>query len=464
MQHSRFGALLAAGMLAFATLATAAIPPTPPKPSQDVFPYPIHETSLANGLRVVVIPYDSPGIVAYFTVVRAGSRNEVEAGHSGFAHFFEHMMFRGTDKYPSSAYNELLKRMGADSNAFTTDDYTNYYTIGPASSLATMMDMESDRFKNLKYSEDAFKTESLAVLGEYNKGASNPGQPLEEKTRDLSFQKHTYKHTTIGFIADVKAMPGYYDYSRQFFERFYRPENVVVLVVGDVQPEKVFELAKKDYADWKPGYKEVKIEPEPPQAKKQEAHIDWPTPTRPQMLLSYHTPAFSTADVDTAALDILGDLLFSESAPLYQDLVVQKQWVDGLQGGNGDHRDAYLFQMYAQVKSDDLIPKVQQTVDQYMEQLKKQPIDRQRLERVKSHLRYAFALSLNSPGAVAFQAARAISLTGDVHTLSRIYEEYQKVTPEDIQRVARQTFRPENETVVTLSHPGDKPAAAQGGK
>jgi zinc protease len=462
VQHSRFGALLAAGMLAFATLATAA---TPPKTSsQDVFPYPIHETSLANGLRVVVIPYDSPGIVAYFTVVRAGSRNEVEAGHSGFAHFFEHMMFRGTDKYSADAYNEILKRMGADSNAFTTDDYTNYYTIGPASSLATMMDMESDRFKNLKYSEDAFKTESLAVLGEYNKGASNPGQPMEEKTRDLSFQKHTYKHTTIGFIADVKAMPGYYDYSRQFFERFYRPENVVVLVVGDVQPEKVFELAKKDYADWKTGYKEVKIDPEPPQAKKQEAHIDWPTPTRPQMLLSYHTPAFSTASVDTAALDILGDLLFSESAPLYQDLVVQKQWVDGLQGGNDDHRDAYLFQMYAQVKSDDLIPKVQQTVDQYVEQLKKQPIDRQRLERVKSHLRYAFALSLNSPGAVAFQAARAISLTGDVHTLSRIYEEYEKVTPEDIQRVARQTFRPENETVVTLSHPGDKPAATQGGK
>jgi zinc protease len=121
--------------------------------------------------------------------------------------------------------------------------------------------------------------------------------------------------------------------------------------------------------------------------------------------------------------------------------------------------------MYAQVKSEDLIPKVRQTIDQYLEQIKKQPIDRARLERVKSHLRYAFALSLNSPGAVAFQAARAISLTGDVHSLSKIYEEYQKVSPEDIQRVARQTFRPDNETVITLSHPGaDKPAATQGGK
>jgi zinc protease len=460
--HCRFSALLMAGMLAFATLATAA---STPSASEDVFPYKIHETKLGNGLRVVVIPYDSPGIVAYFTVVRAGSRNEIEAGHSGFAHFFEHMMFRGTDKYPATAYNDLLKRMGADSNAFTTDDYTNYYTIGPASSLPTIMDMESDRFKNLKYSEDAFKTESQAVLGEYNKNASNPARSMDEKVRDLGFQKHTYKHTTIGFLADVKAMPGYYDYSRQFFARFYRPENAVVLVVGDVQPEKVFALAKEDYGDWKGGYQEVKIAPEPPQPKRQEAHIDWPNPTRPQMLVGYHTPAFSTATVDTAALAILGDLLFSESAPLYQDLVVQKQWVDALQGGNDEHRDAYLFEVYAQVKSDDLIPKVQQTIGQYVDQLKKQPIDRQRLERVKSHLRYAFALSLNSPAAVAFQAARAISLTGDVHTLSRVYEQYQKVTPEDIQRVARQTFRPENETVVTLSHPGAaKPAATQGGR
>jgi zinc protease len=449
-------------MLASATLAAAA---PPPPASQDIFPYPIHETTLGNGLRVVVIPYDSPGIVAYLTVVRAGSRNEVEAGHSGFAHFFEHMMFRGTDKYSGAAYNDLLKRMGADNNAFTTDDFTNFYTIGPASSLPTIMDMESDRFKNLNYSEDAFKTESLAVLGEYNKGASSPGQPMEEKIRDLAFQKHTYKHTTIGFIADVKAMPGYYAYSRQFFDRFYRPENVVLLVVGDVQPERVSTLAKQYYGDWKPGYKEVKITPEPPQTKKQEAHIDWPNPGRPQMVVGYHTPAFSTATVDTAALDILGDLLFSESAPLYQDLVVQKQWVDSLQGGNDDHRDAYMFSIYAQVKSDDLVPKVKQTVDQYIEQLKQQPVDRQRLERVKSHLRYAFALSLDSPGAVARQAAQAIALTGDVHTLSRIYEEYQKVTPEDIQRVVRQTFRPANETIVTLSHPGSaKPAAAPGGR
>jgi zinc protease len=460
--YFRFSALLLAGMLAGGGIANAA-DTAKPAASRDIFPFPIHETTLPNGLRVVVIPYDSPGTVAYLTVVRAGSRNEVEAGHSGFAHFFEHMMFRGTDKYSSVAYNDLLKRMGADNNAFTTDDYTNYYTIGPASALPTMMDMESDRFKNLKYTEDAFKTESQAVLGEYNKGASNPIQPMEEKLRDLAFQKHTYKHTTIGFIADVKAMPGYYQYSRQFFDRFYRPENVVVLIVGDVQPEKVAAMAKQSYGDWKPGYKPVQITPEPPQTKKQEAHIDWPNPGRPQMVLGYHTPAYSTTSVDTAALELVGQLLFSESAPLYQELVVQKQWVDALQGGSDDRRDPYLFEIYAQVKSPNLVPQVQQTIDRYLEQLKKEPVDPKRLERIKSHLRYAFALSLDSPGAVAFRAASAIALTGDVKSLNQIYEQYQKVTPADIQRVARQAFKPTNETVVTLSHPESaQPAAAPG--
>src|SRR5262249_54830170 len=253
------------------------------------------------------------------------------------------------------------------------------------------------------------------------------------------------------------------EYSRQFFARFYRPENVVLLVVGDVQPDKVVALAKQYYGDWKPGYKPVEIAAEPPQTKKQEARIDWPTPTRPQMVVGYHTPAFSTTTVDTAALELIGQLLFSESAPLYQELVVQKQWADVLDGGNEDRRDPYLFEIYAQVKSPDLVPKVQQTIDQYLTRLKTEPVDPARLERIKSHLRYAFALSLDSPGAVAFTAARAISLSGDVRSLNRIYEQYQKVTPADIQRVARQTFRPENETVVNLSHPGSaQPAAAPG--
>ncbi|MEA2599765.1 MAG: zinc protease [Acidobacteriota bacterium] len=451
--------LLLCGLLTVATAVHAA--------SGDVFPYPVHETTLANGLKVVVIPYDSPGTVAYYTVVRTGSRDEVEAGHSGFAHFFEHMMFRGTDKYSQDKYNDLLKKVGADFNASTSDDVTIYHIVGPASELATIMDMEADRFKNLKYSEDAFRTESLAVLGEYNKGVSNPIQPMFEKLRDLAYEKHTYKHTTIGFVADIKAMPGYYDYSRQFFNRFYRPENVVLVIVGDVQPQKVADMAKQYYGDWKTGYKPADIVAEPPQKQPKKAHLDWPNPTRPYMLIGYHMPAFSTKSVDSAALDLIGDLLFSESAPLYQELVVNKQWVDLVQGGPRDNRDPNQFVIFARVKSEDLVPKVKETIDRYVKQLATEPLDPKRLERGKSYQRYAFALGLDTPGSVAEQVADIIGLTGDVKDLNRRFAQFEKVTPADVQRLARATFRPENETEVTLSHPAaqEKPAGqgSQGG-
>ena len=439
-------------LLSLLTLAAAAQAAAQTKQATgDIFPYKVHETTLDNGLQVVVIPYDSPGTVAYYTVVRTGSRDEVEAGHSGFAHFFEHMMFRGTEKYSKDRYNEILKRMGADSNAFTSDDLTAYHIVGPASALEQMMDMESDRFQNLKYTEEVFRTEALAVLGEYNKNVSNPFLPMYEKLRDLAFEKHTYKHTTIGFLDDIKAMPGYYEYSLSFFDRFYRPENNTLLIVGDVDPQRVFALAKKHYGPWKKGYKAPAVQAEAPQKERKTGHINWPNPIRPHLMTGYHVPAFSTKTIDSAALDLVGELLFSESAPLYQELVVDKQWVDFVRGGADSHRDPYLFSVLARVKSEDLVPKVQQAIAQHIEKLQKEPVDPKRLDRIKSYLRNAFALQLDTPGAVAQQVAQAIALTGDVDTLNELYAQYQKVTPQDIQRVARQVFTPQNETVVTLS-------------
>lgn len=426
---------------------------------QDIFPYAVHRLTLDNGLRVIVIPYDSPGVVAYFTVVRTGSREEVEPGHSGFAHFFEHMMFRGTEKYSADAYNDVLKRLGADSNAFTTDDYTNYYIIGSSAQLETMMDVESDRFKNLKYNEQDFKTEALAVLGEYNKNASSPFLPMYEKMRDLAFQEHTYKHTTLGFLADIQAMPGYYDYSLSFFDRFYRPENTILLIVGDVTPERAFPLAKKYYGDWKKGHQPVTLPTEPPQKEKKTAAIDWPAPIRPYLMIGWRAPAFDPASPDTAALHVLGQLLFSESAPLYQELVVDEQWVDTIDGSLDDRRDPYLFTVFARVKSDDLVPKVEDAITAHIAELQKEPVDAEHLERVKRHLRYAFALSLDSPGAVAFTMAEFLSLTGDPDSINELFRQYRKVRPADIQRLAREIFQAQRQTVVTLAHKAAKPEA-----
>ncbi|MGB3563313.1 MAG: pitrilysin family protein [Thermoanaerobaculia bacterium] len=438
-----------------------------PAAADDIFPYKVHQTTLDNGLKVVVIPYDSPGTVAYYVIARTGSRDEVEPGHSGFAHFFEHMMFRGTERHSSDEYNDVIKRMGADTNAYTNDDRTVYHMVGPAAELEVMMDIESDRFKNLDYDEEDFRREALAVLGEYNKNISNPFLPLYERMRELAFQEHTYSHTTMGFLADIKAMPDYYDYSLSFFNRFYRPENIVVLVVGDVDPAKAFAMAKKYYGDWERGYQSPKIAAEPAQTETKEGHIDWAAPIRPHMMAGYRVPAFSAETVDTAALDLIGQLLFSESARLYQQLVVDEQWVDFVSGSYNDHRDPYLFMIYSRVKSEDLMDDVQAAIDKAIADLQKNPVDPEKLERIKSHLRYSFALSLDSPNAISGTVTNYLSLTGDPLTVNEVYAQYQKVTPADIQRVAKEVFKPTNYTVVTLSYTepaadGEAEATAEG--
>ena len=420
----------------------------------EVFPFPVHEKTLDNGLRIVSIPYDSPGLVSFYLIVRTGSRDEVEPGHSGFAHFFEHMMFRGTARYSPEAYNDVIKRMGADANASTYDDRTVYYMTGPSSGFETMVEIEADRFKNLKYTEEAFRTEALAVLGEYNKSASSPFLPLIERLRDLAFTRHTYKHTTLGFLADIKAMPGYYEYSLEFFRRFYRPDNVIVLVVGDVAPDRANTAIAKHFSDWKPAYQPQKVEPEPPQTERRTAHIEWPNPTRPYLMTGYHTPAFTTATVDFPALDIISELLFSEAAPLYQELVVKQQIADFISGGAEDHRDPYLFIVTARAKSEDAVGKIQATVKEHFEKVKNEPVEEARLRRATSHLRNRFTQSLDTPDAVADRVSHYLSLTGSVATINELFRRYQEVTPADIERVARQTFRTENETVVTLAQRG----------
>jgi zinc protease len=451
-------AWIAGGTAADGAAAGAASTPA----STDVFPYRVSQTTLANGLQVLVVPYDSPGLVAYLTLVRTGSRDEVEPGHSGFAHFFEHMMFRGTKKTSQDRYNDVLKGMGADFNAFTTDDFTLYHVVGPASRLETIADLESDRFQNLDYTEEAFRTEALAILGEYNKNASSPFLPLEERLRDLAFTRHTYKHTTLGFLADIKAMPGYYDYSRQFFARFYRPENCTVVVVGDVQPEQVIALVERDYRDWKRGYRLAAIPPEPPQREARSGRVDWPTPVEPILFAGYHIPAFFDRTVDSAALDVAAELLFAESAPLYQELVVDKQWVDLLQGSADSHRDPYLFTIVARVKSTELVPKVRQAIESALAGLAAGPVDAPRLARTVSHLRNAFALRLSTPQQVATQISATLALTGDVQSINRLQAQYARVTPADVQRLARTVFQAQNQTLVALASPPAQPPAGAG--
>jgi zinc protease len=420
------------------------------KSSGDAFPFPVHEKTLANGLRVFVVSYDSPGLVAYYSIVRTGSRNEVEPGKSGFAHFFEHMMFHGTETYPQDKYNAEIKTMGADSNAFTSDDLTVYHILAGKAALPKIVEIESDRFQHLTYKEPEFQKEARAVLGEYNKNASNPIEKMTEVLYENAFSTHTYKHTTMGFVKDIEAMPGEMAYSRTFFDRYYRPDNVVVLVVGDADPEATFALVEKAYGGWKAGGPRPKVPVEPPQTKEKRAEIKWPSPTLPMLLAGYHVPAFSTTNVDLPALDVLAELLFAERAPLYKKLVIQEQKVETIQGSADPHVDPNLFAVLARVKKPGDVGYVEKAVDAEIARVAKEGVDDKTLGEVLSHVKYGFAAQLSTADKAATTAASFIALTGDLASINAYFALYDKVTPADVKRVAQKYFQPANRTTVTL--------------
>src|SRR5882762_5826860 len=216
-----------------AALVAASAPAAPAADASKAYPFPVEMHALPNGLRVAFIEYDSPGLVAYYTLMRVGSRNEVEKGRSGFAHFFEHMMFRGTKQHSAEDYNGTVTRLGLSTNAFTSEDMTVYHLYGPAQALPTIIEYEADRFRNLFYDEPAFRTEAGSILGEYIKSASNPEQKMFEKMVETASTQHTYGHTAIGYLKDIEKMASGFEYSRQFFRRYYTPDNTTIFVGGD---------------------------------------------------------------------------------------------------------------------------------------------------------------------------------------------------------------------------------------
>lgn len=436
--------LFAAGVLAAAS----------PGLSGKVFPYPINQTVLDNGLKIISIPFDSPGIISYYTVVRTGSRNEVEPGHSGFAHFFEHMMFRGTEKYSSEKYNDVLKSIGADNNAFTTDDYTAYHTLASSAALETIMDLESDRFMNLKYSEEAFKTEAGAILGEYNKNYSSPFMTIFERLRDAAYERHTYKHTTMGFLKDINDMPNQYQYSLTFFDRWYRPEHCAVIVVGDIDHSRLLTLARKYYGNWKRGSYKLDVPLDPEQTAEKFVALPWKAETLPILSIGYHGPAFSDTKIDMPAIDLLSQVLFSQTSDLYRKLVIEEQAVEFVQGGEQDSRDPGLFQVFTRIKDPKNIDHVRDEIYAAIEKAKTTPVPAKQLDEIKSFMRYSYAMGLDNADVIARSVTHYVQVSGDPEAVNRVYALYDQVTPADIMMVANKYFSPNNRTVVLLTMEG----------
>ncbi|MCY1035884.1 pitrilysin family protein [Corallococcus sp. BB11-1] len=427
-----------------------------PQESSRFFPYALKTTKLPNGLTVVRVPFNSPGIVAYITSVRVGSRNEVEPGRTGFAHFFEHMMFKGTKSNPEGQRERILGGFGFDDNAFTTDDITVYQAYGPTAGLPRLIELEADRFQNLEYSEPSFQTEALAVLGEYHKSAAAPDLKMEESLAKTAFTRHTYQHTTLGFYDDIKAMPKAYAYSRTFFERWYTPANTTLFIVGDFDDAQVLEAVTKHYGPWKRELTTVAIPAEPAQTKARAVHVDWAQPTQPRHVLAWRTPAARADTPDAALQAILAEYVVGDTSPAYKELVLEKQLVESLYVSSAPHRDPYLFPIDATLQDEKHRAAVDATLRRDVKALVDGKVDAARVKAIQDHLRYGLLMGMDTPRDVAIDLAYYAGVMGPPDALASYLKQLGSVTPKQLTAFAKKHFTDANLTVLTLT---PKPAA-----
>jgi zinc protease len=417
-----------------------------------IFPYDYKIEVLENGLKIISIPLPNPHIISYYTIVRSGSRNEVEPGKSGFAHFFEHMMFKGTETMSPEEYDNFLSGLGAGTNAFTSDDYTCYYVVfAGRENLESVVKAESDRFINLYYDEEMLKTEATVIEGEYYASVSSPYRRLYELLRNTAYEAHSYKHTTLGYLEDILDMPNQFEYSQLYKKRFYAPDNSILLVAGDFDHDELMALVRQHYSGWERSDYVLVTPEEPSQKKAKRAHYDWPTRTMPLLTIGFHGPAYSDENIDKPALDLMAEYAFSRSSAITQKLVIEEQVCQSLSASFSDHRDPYLLVFNAVVKEEKDISYVEKEIREELERLKKEPVSEQRLADIKSNLKYSFANSLGTTDDIASVLAFYINLTANPGTVNKLFELYERVTPQDIMEMAQKYFTQSNSTVVTLT-------------
>ena len=406
---------------------------------------------LPNGLRVLIVQTDYPDLVSVQIPVSVGSRDEDEAGRTGFAHFFEHMMFKGSEKFPQDIYSDLFKNAGVDNGAYTTNDYTNYHLDFSKEHLDKVLEIQADHFKNLSYSEAQFKTEALTVKGEYLKNNASPTRKLLAAVRNKAFDTHTYKHTTMGFFEDVEAMPEQIAYGEKFFQQFYKPEYVSLVIVGDVEPQAAMTMVEKHWGTWKKGEFVNEITQEPKQKMAKYVHEKFEGLPGHWLLVSYKGANWQPKKKDRAALDLISELYFSNNSALYQELVVDKQLASQMFNYNPETKDAGLRHVFIKVNEEKDLATVRDAINRTYVQARTELVSTDKLDNLKSNLRYSFVNGLDSSESIASTLASYMHFDRDPETINHLYNSFNNISAEDIQRIANKYFIDENRTTVTLS-------------
>jgi len=408
--------------------------------------------TLPNGLTVVLEEDHSTPIVHLQLWYHVGSKNE-KPGRTGFAHLFEHLMFKGSKNVSAEAHTSMVASVGGQSNAYTTDDETVFWETVPAQYLPMILWLEADRMATLKVDKDTFTNEREVVKEERRMRVDNqPYGRLNEIIYDQAFTVHPYKHATIGSMKDLEAAS--VEDVRDFYRTYYVPANATLALVGDFDSAQAMQLITQYLGRVPKAERDVPrdIPKEPPQTKEKRVTLQQPWPL-PAVVVAYHIT--NDGNPDSYPLHIAAKLLSDgQTSRIYQKLVYEKQLAVAAFGNANLIEDPNLFYAVAIVQPGKSPQEVTDVLIAELDRLKNEPISDHELQRTKNQFARDYILGRESNQQKAQTLAHALVIHNDIKTADGEFDIFQNITIADVQRVARTYFRPENRLVLTLMPSG----------
>lgn len=415
----------------------------------------VTRATLDNGLRVVMNQDPTVPTVAVSVYYDVGSRNE-EKGRSGFAHLFEHMMFQGSANVGKGEHFGLIINRGGSANGTTSNDRTNYFETLPSNELELGLWLEADRMRSLAITQENFENQRQTVMEERRQRIDNqPYIPSMLRINELAYGDYwPYAHSTIGDMQDLIDAP--LEAVQQFFDTHYAPNNAVLSIAGDFNPDEAMRLVEKHLGDI-PARETPSFSPPAlsPQTKERRETMYDPNATLPAFHLAYHIPQSRTPDhyaLEVLAL-ILGD---GESSRLYQRLVKRDEICQEVAVGTDDRRGPDLFSVWAVMASGHAPSEAQEIVFEEIANTAKNGVTERELQKAKNRMSAAFVFGLQSNMARSQRLAEYELYWGDANLLKLELDHYLAVTAEDVERVAGQYFDRSNRTVLDVL-PGEAP-------
>jgi len=418
------------------------------------------DTKLKNGLRVIISEDHSAPVFSIVVNYNVGSRDE-RKGRTGFAHLFEHMMFKGSENVGQNEHPYLMFMNGGTMNGTTNKDRTMYYETLPANQLDLALFLEADRMRSLTITKDNLDNQRNAVQEERRLGVDNqPYGKTFEAIDDLAYENFAYEHSVIGSMADLSAAS--VDDVSAFFKMYYAPNNAVIAIVGDVDTKTALAKAEKYFGaiSKQPAPPQVDMT-EPAQTEERRMTLEDGLARLPRLDMGYKTPPSSSPDED--ALSVLGTILSGgRSSRFYEAIVRQKQLSAGIGAGTDGTRGPGLFRISATALPGKTLADLEAAIDQETERIKTAPIEDWEMEKARIGARRSFVAGLGSSVNRAVQLSEGALFYDEPDRINTRADRIAKITAADVQRVARQYLVKTSRTVV-LTVP-KAPAAPRGGQ